>query len=127
MPATAESESYLSLQPNRCLLRKFSSYAECSSPRAGHCSKWPLRPCMLWILAHQFTTDFGIESLPEPGQVSGCLYRPLIRGEQMDHYGGGLRADSRGVTHAEEILHARCDPWRSSAFIMHLDVFSIAG
>src|SRR5436309_14846499 len=67
---------------------------------------------MLGIAAHQLLAQRRIMLGPEARQVGGDLDGALVRREQVQDERDAAVADRRRAREAEEVLHARRDPWR---------------
>jgi hypothetical protein len=61
-------------------------------------------PGMAWVSPHQLAPDLGIETLPEARQIAGHLYRPLVRGQEMNQHGSSVGPNSRCFAHPKEVL-----------------------
>src|SRR5215469_5849582 len=79
---------------------------------------------MLWIATHQFAAHLRIQRFPEARKISRGLHRSVIRSKKMDYHRNLRYPDAWSVTHAEEVLQARSDPRRLTAFVMDSDLTS---
>src|SRR5688572_2287377 len=80
---------------------------------------WLLRPGVFRITPAQFATDLRIKPFPKTCQITGLLYGPLVRRQQVYNNRNVSASNTRRLGESEEILEPRRDPRRLTSYIVH--------
>lgn len=78
-----------------------------------------LGPGMARVAAHEFAANLGIEASPEAGEIGGGLHGALIGGEELEHDGNLVGAETRCFVHSEKVLKPGGNPGSLAGLVMN--------